>query len=61
MTKSLQLQFLGQNVTAERDKHSATGWTVTGWEQGLPVCRRPITAETLADLKRRYDYVVTRS
>ena len=55
---SLQIQFLGQSVTAERD---SAGWVLTGWQQGLPVCRRPITAETLADLKRRYQYVVKRS
>jgi len=52
---SCQIQFIGQQVTVER---VGSGWVATGWEQGLPVARRPITAEQLADLQRRYPYVL---
>ena len=45
--------FTGQAVTVERDKNSATGWTATGWEQGLPVARKPITAAELGALLAR--------
>jgi hypothetical protein len=51
--------FTGQAVTVERDKNSTTGWTATGWEQGLPVARKPITAEELGELLQRFpDHVL---
>lgn len=45
-----------QTVSAERTPDSPTGWCVTGWEKGLPVCRRPITAQELAALMLRYPH-----
>jgi hypothetical protein len=52
--------FTGQAVTVERDKNSVTGWTATGWEQGLPVARKPITAEELGALLARCSHTVQR-
>lgn len=43
----------GQAVTLERSGDSPTGWCATGWQQGLPVARKPISeAEILALLER---------
>jgi hypothetical protein len=52
--------FTGQAVTVERDRNSTTGWTATGWEQGLPVARKPITAEELTALLARCPHTVQR-
>ena len=57
---TIRIQFIGQQVTAERELRSPTGWCLTGWQKGIPVARRPITAQALATLQRRYQYVVTR-
>lgn len=57
---ALSVQFIGQRVTAERSQDSPTGWCVTGWERGLPVHRKPITVEKLAELLRRFDHVVNK-
>jgi hypothetical protein len=51
-----RVTFIGQRVTAERTPDSSSGWCVTGWDQGLPVCRRPITAQELAALLQRYHH-----
>ncbi len=51
-----RVTFIGQRVTAERTPDSPSGWCVTGWDQGLPVCRRPITAQELAALLQRYPH-----
>jgi hypothetical protein len=45
--------FTGQPVTVERDPNSITGWTATGWQQGLPVARKPITEADLLTLLER--------
>jgi hypothetical protein len=50
--------FHGQRVSAERTPDSVTGFCVTGWEDGLPVTRRPITAPALMDLLRRYPHTL---
>ncbi|MEN9861008.1 MAG: hypothetical protein RLZZ515_1490 [Cyanobacteriota bacterium] len=53
--------FTGQPVTVERDSNSTTGWTATGWAQGLPVARKPISAEELGALLARFpDHVLRR-
>jgi len=54
----LSVQFIGQRVTAERSQDSETGWCVTGWEQGIPVCRKPITVQKLSELMARCDHIV---
>ena len=54
----LSVTFTGQRVTAERSQDSPTGWCVTGWEQGLPVARKPITPAALAELMGRLPYGV---
>ncbi len=51
--------FFTGAVTAERDSNSATGWTVTGWQQGLPVARKPITAAALQELMNRCPHTVS--
>jgi uncharacterized protein YmfQ (DUF2313 family) len=50
--------FHGQAVTAERTPESVTGFCVTGWEQGLPVARRPITGSALLELLQRYPHTL---
>jgi len=54
------IRFTGQAVSAERSQDSPTGWCVTGWQQGLPVARKPISGGELARLCQRFPYVVTR-
>lgn len=54
----LSIRFTGQAVSAERSEDSPTGWCVTGWEQGLPVARKPITPAALAELMNRLPYVI---
>ena len=56
----LSIRFTGQRVSAERSDDSPTGWCVTGWQQGLPVCRKPIGADDVVKLCERFDYQVTR-
>lgn len=46
----LSIRFTGQAVSAERSQDSPTGWCVTGWQQGLPVARKPISGDDLAQL-----------
>ena len=55
----LSIRFTGQAVSAERSNDSPTGWCVTGWQQGLPVARKPIKPSELASLCDRFPYVVT--
>jgi hypothetical protein len=50
--------FIGQRVTAERTPSSVTGFCVTGWEDGLPVTRRPITGSALMELLQRYPHTL---
>jgi hypothetical protein len=46
----------GQAVSFDRDP--VRGWIATGWEQGLPVARRPVSdAELLAVLIRWPDFL----
>lgn len=52
------VHFHGQLVTAERTPDSCTGFCVTGWEQGLPVARRPITGPALLALLQRYPHTL---
>ena len=47
--KVTQYTFPGQLVSLE---HSAGQWVATGWEQGLPVARRPIPADKAQHLLR---------
>jgi len=54
------IHFTGQAVSAERSEDSPTGWCVTGWQQGLPVARKPISGDDLARLCQRFPHVVTR-
>jgi len=54
------IRFTGQAVSAERSDDSPTGWCVTGWQQGLPVARKPIKPNELAALCERFPYVVTK-
>jgi hypothetical protein len=56
----LSIRFTGQRVSAERSEDSPTGWCVTGWEQGLPICRKPIGADEVVKLCERFDYTITR-
>lgn len=53
-----RVTFIGQRVTAERTPDSVTGFCVTGWKDGLPVARRPITGSALMDLLQRYPHTL---
>jgi hypothetical protein len=50
--------FTGQRVSAERTPLSATGFCLTGWEDGLPVARKPITGSALLELLQRYPHTL---
>lgn len=47
-----RIRIAGQDVTFERGDQ---GWIATGWQQGLPVARKPITTERLLELLDRFD------
>ena len=51
-----QVLFTGQRVTVEREPF---GWLVTGWEDGLPVARKPMTETELLQLMNRRPEIVT--
>lgn len=53
-----RITFHAQQITAERTPLSPTGFCVTGWQQGLPVARRPITGSALMDLLTRYPHTL---
>lgn len=46
-----QIIVTGQRVTLER--HPG-GWIATGWEQSLPVARRPVTDAQVAEILLRF-------
>jgi hypothetical protein len=50
-----RILIAGQSVTFERSSDSATGWCATGWEQGLPVCRKPIQWKEIQAVLGRFD------
>jgi hypothetical protein len=50
-----RILIAGQSVTFERSSDSATGWCATGWEQGIPVCRKPIQWEEIQAVLGRFD------
>lgn len=50
--------FHAQRVTVERTPASPTGFCVTGWQQGLPVARRPITGSALMELLELYPHTL---
>lgn len=52
LTAARHISIAGERVTFDR---YATGWVATGWEQGLPVARRPIAADALAAILDRFD------
>lgn len=41
----------GQSVTFEKDSQ---GWVCTGWQQGLPVARKPFAEQDLKALLTRF-------
>ena len=53
-----QVRFAGQRVTVERTAASPTGFVVTGWEQGLPVARRPVPASVVRKMLRLYPHTL---
>ena len=44
--------FVGQSVTAHQDRD---GWTLAGWEQGLPVHCKPATIDKVVELCNRFE------
>lgn len=55
-----QIIVTGERISIERDSSGCTGWIVTGWEQGLPVARKPIDKNTVLEIIRRYPQCVFR-
>lgn len=53
-----RVTFHAQRVTAERTPDSPTGFCVTGWKDGLPVARRPITGSALLELLQQYPHTL---
>jgi hypothetical protein len=45
------IQITGESVTFEKTN---TGWCATGWEKGLPVCRKPMTEEGIINTLKHY-------
>ena len=52
LTAARHVSITGQFVTFDR---YATGWVATGWQQGLPVARRPIAVDAIASILDRFD------
>ena len=46
-----QILVTGQRVSFERD---GAGWVCTGWEQSLPVARKPVTESQVLEVLRRF-------
>ena len=53
-----QVIFTGHPVTLEETEDSLSGWVATGWEQGLPVNRKPISASEAARLMATYPHTI---
>lgn len=49
-----RIQIPGQSVTFERSEDSPTGWCATGWQQGLPVARKPIPEGAIRHILREH-------
>lgn len=45
------IMVAGQRVTFDR---SPMGWIATGWQQGLPVARRPVAEAYLQEILSRF-------
>jgi hypothetical protein len=50
----VQVLVTGTNITFEKDKDCFTGWVATGWQQGLPVARKPVTEEKVREVIAKY-------
>jgi hypothetical protein len=54
---SRKVRISGQRVTFEK---TSTWWLATGWEEGIPVARKPISESQLLDVVSRFpDHMVT--
>jgi hypothetical protein len=60
LTDVSQIQIPGQSVTFERSTDSCTGWCATGWQQGLPVARKPIPEAAIRHILRQCPDAVLR-
>lgn len=47
-----RITIAGQRVTFER---GPMGWVATGWQNGLPVARRPVAESYLKAIIARFD------
>ncbi|NBX50831.1 hypothetical protein EBT25_13100 [bacterium] len=45
------IQITGERVTFDR---TIAGWIATGWEKGLPICRKPMTEQGVLNTLLRY-------
>jgi hypothetical protein len=45
------IQITGECVTFDK---TDLGWIVTGWEKGLPICRKPMTEQGVINTLTRY-------
>jgi len=47
------IQITGESVTFDK---TSVGWIATGWEKGLPVCRRPMTEQGVINTLTHYKH-----
>lgn len=52
ISKASRIIIAGQRVSFEKTPQY---WVATGWQQGLPVARRPITTDALVSILGRFD------
>jgi len=56
LSQAKQITLENHPITFER---SGKQWTAMGWEAGLPVCRRPVSAEYILKTLQTEPYLVS--
>ena len=56
LSQAKQITLENHPITFER---SGKQWTATGWEAGLPVARRPVSAEYILKILQTESYLVS--
>lgn len=56
LSQAKQITLENHLITFER---SGKQWTATGWESGLPVCRRPVSSEYILKILQTEPYLVS--
>jgi hypothetical protein len=58
LTMATHISVVGQRVTLDRQGPGL--WIATGWEQGLPVARAPVTEAEVASILGRFPASIIR-